>query len=79
VESSLCIIQNRDEWLRFYGRPAIQRVLDRLVKWVGKNGMKFSREKCKVFPHGRQIAQRTSTHWKLTGWRAALKKRTCRT
>ena len=35
------------------GCSAIQRNLNRLGKWANRNLMKFSKEKCKVLPLGR--------------------------
>ena len=56
------------------GCAAIQRDLDRLESWVGRNLMKFSRGKCRVLHLGRDNP--TQQHrLGLTCWKAALRRR----
>ena len=52
------------------GCTTTQRDPDTLEKQATRNLMKFNKGKCKVQLLGR-ITPSTSTHWGLTGWKAA--------
>ncbi|KAK4820270.1 hypothetical protein QYF61_022840 [Mycteria americana] len=57
------------------GTISLLKDLNRLEKWAERVVSKFNKGKCKVLHLGRNNLC-TSTGWGLTGWKAALQRRT---